>query len=98
MTQLLYSLSHFSLSVLILLPPCFPPSFPPSLPSLPFLTFVSLLLSLPSLPSSLPPYSLNQVQELRELSMWSEGHVWSSPEQHGCLTAVFKVGGFGRVM
>ncbi|KAI0395042.1 flavoprotein-like protein [Xylariaceae sp. FL0594] len=30
------------------------------------------------------------VQELRELSMWSDGHVWCSPEQHGNLTAVFK--------
>ena len=23
------------------------------------------------------------VHELRELSMWSEGHVWCSPERHG---------------
>ncbi|KAI9147466.1 NADPH-dependent FMN reductase ArsH [Paramyrothecium foliicola] len=30
------------------------------------------------------------VQELRELSKWSDGHVWCSPEQHGNLTAVFK--------
>ncbi|KAH8168078.1 hypothetical protein CIB48_g141 [Xylaria polymorpha] len=30
------------------------------------------------------------VQELRELSTWSDGHVWCSPEQHGNLTAVFK--------
>lgn len=30
------------------------------------------------------------VQELRELSRWSDGHVWCSPEQHGNLTAVFK--------
>ncbi|KAH8195830.1 hypothetical protein TruAng_010000 [Truncatella angustata] len=30
------------------------------------------------------------VQELRELSLWSDGHVWCSPEQHGNLTAVFK--------
>jgi arsenic resistance protein ArsH len=30
------------------------------------------------------------VQELRELSAWSDGHVWCSPEQHGNLTAVFK--------
>ncbi|KAL2838570.1 flavoprotein-like protein [Aspergillus pseudodeflectus] len=31
-----------------------------------------------------------KVQELRELSIWSDGHVWISPEQHGNLTAVFK--------
>lgn len=31
-----------------------------------------------------------QVQELRQLSMWSEGHVWVCPEQHGTITAVFK--------
>ncbi|KAI3340736.1 flavoprotein-like protein [Ustulina deusta] len=30
------------------------------------------------------------VQELRGLSIWSDGHVWCSPEQHGNLTAVFK--------
>ncbi|KAG9251655.1 flavoprotein-like protein [Emericellopsis atlantica] len=30
------------------------------------------------------------VQELRELSLWSDAHVWCSPEQHGNLTAVFK--------
>ena len=32
----------------------------------------------------------HKVQELRELSKWSDGHVWVSPEQHGNLTAVFK--------
>jgi len=31
-----------------------------------------------------------KVQELRELSKWSDGHVWISPEQHGNVTAVFK--------
>lgn len=31
-----------------------------------------------------------KVQELRELSRWSDGHVWVCPEQHGTLTAVFK--------
>ncbi|KAH8805437.1 flavoprotein-like protein [Xylogone sp. PMI_703] len=31
-----------------------------------------------------------KVQELRELSKWSDGHLWVSPEQHGNLTAVFK--------
>jgi arsenic resistance protein ArsH len=28
--------------------------------------------------------------ELRNLSLWSEGQVWCSPERHGTLTAVFK--------
>lgn len=28
--------------------------------------------------------------ELRQLSEWSEGQVWCSPERHGTLTAVFK--------
>ncbi|CAJ0546765.1 Ff.00g013920.m01.CDS01 [Fusarium sp. VM40] len=31
-----------------------------------------------------------KVQELRELSRWSDGHVWISPEQHGNLTGIFK--------
>ena len=31
-----------------------------------------------------------KVMELRELSEWSEGQVWCSPERHGTLTAVFK--------
>ncbi|KAF2665267.1 arsenate resistance ArsH [Microthyrium microscopicum] len=35
-------------------------------------------------------FSHPKVQELRELSRWSDGHVWVSPEQHGTLTAVFK--------
>lgn len=30
------------------------------------------------------------VVELRTLSLWSDGHLWVSPEQHGNLTAVFK--------
>jgi arsenical resistance protein ArsH len=29
------------------------------------------------------------VQELRSLSLWSDGHIWCSPEQYGNLTAVF---------
>lgn len=28
-----------------------------------------------------------KVQELRELSNWSDGHVWVSPEQHGNLVS-----------
>lgn len=31
-----------------------------------------------------------KVQELRELSIWSEGQVWVSPERHGTLTGVMK--------
>lgn len=31
-----------------------------------------------------------KVQELRELSLWSEGQVWCSPELHGNVAAVFK--------
>ncbi len=31
-----------------------------------------------------------QVQLLRELSLWSEGQVWVSPERHGSVTGVFK--------
>lgn len=31
-----------------------------------------------------------KVVELRALSLWSEGHVWCSPERHGAITAVLK--------
>ncbi len=31
-----------------------------------------------------------KVTELRELSLWSEGQVWSCPEMHGAVTGVFK--------
>ena len=31
-----------------------------------------------------------KVKELRELSLWSEGQVWSTPEQHGQTTGVMK--------
>jgi arsenical resistance protein ArsH len=31
-----------------------------------------------------------KVKELRELSTWSEGHVWCSPERHGAMTGVMK--------
>ena len=46
-------------------------------------------------PAGLPmagsvPDSHPKVVELRELSMWSEGQVWCSPERHGAVTAVFK--------
>ncbi len=32
-----------------------------------------------------------KVQELRALSLWSEGQLWSSPERHGTLSGVMKV-------
>ncbi|WP_414528493.1 arsenical resistance protein ArsH [Nodularia chucula] len=46
-------------------------------------------------PRELPIYGTVQdthpkVQELRELSMWSEGQVWSSPEMHGNITGIMK--------
>ncbi|MEQ9636032.1 MAG: arsenical resistance protein ArsH [Devosia marina] len=31
-----------------------------------------------------------KVQELRSLSLWSEGQVWCSPERHGAMTGVMK--------
>jgi arsenic resistance protein ArsH len=30
------------------------------------------------------------VHELRELSMWSEGQVWCSPERHGAISGIMK--------
>jgi arsenic resistance protein ArsH len=36
------------------------------------------------------PVSHSKVQELRELSDWSEGQVWVSPERHGAMTGVMK--------
>ena len=32
-----------------------------------------------------------KVVELRELSLWSEGHVWSSPELHGNISGLMKM-------
>jgi arsenic resistance protein ArsH len=31
-----------------------------------------------------------KVQELRALSLWSEGQVWTSPERHGAITGIMK--------
>ncbi len=31
-----------------------------------------------------------KVSELRDLVMWSEGMVWSSPERHGAMTSIMK--------
>ena len=46
-------------------------------------------------PSGLPlpddaPESHPKVAELRELSNWAEGMVWSSPERHGAMTGIMK--------
>jgi len=46
-------------------------------------------------PSGLPlpddaPATHEKVQELRELSAWSEGQVWCSPERHGAMTGIMK--------
>ncbi|MEH2331913.1 arsenical resistance protein ArsH [Nostoc sp.] len=36
------------------------------------------------------PESHPKVQELRQLSLWSEGQVWSSPELHGQISGIMK--------
>ncbi|MEY4580394.1 MAG: hypothetical protein RL701_5097 [Pseudomonadota bacterium] len=36
------------------------------------------------------PATHPKVAELRELSQWSEGQVWCSPERHGAVTGVMK--------
>jgi arsenic resistance protein ArsH len=46
-------------------------------------------------PSGLPlpddaPETHPKVRELRELSAWSEGQVWCSPERHGSMTGIMK--------
>lgn len=47
-------------------------------------------------PAGLPLFDNDQsvghkkVQELRELSQWSEGQVWSSPELHGNMSGLMK--------
>jgi arsenic resistance protein ArsH len=46
-------------------------------------------------PSGLPlpddaPESHPKVAELRQLSEWSEGMVWCSPERHGAMTGILK--------
>ena len=46
-------------------------------------------------PAGLPlpdaePANHPKVQELRDLSAWSEGQVWVSPERHGAMTGIMK--------
>jgi len=46
-------------------------------------------------PTGLPlpdeaPVSHPKVQELRDATQWSEGHVWISPERHGAMTGIMK--------
>lgn len=46
-------------------------------------------------PSGLPlpdgaPTDHPKVKELRDLSLWSEGQVWTSPERHGAISGVLK--------
>ncbi len=46
-------------------------------------------------PSGLPlpddaPADHPKVQELRELTAWAEGMVWTSPERHGAMTGIMK--------
>ena len=41
------------------------------------------------LPDSVPA-DHPKVKELRELSTWSEGRVWCSPERHGSMTGIMK--------
>lgn len=36
------------------------------------------------------PETHPKVQELRELTLWSEGMVWCSPERHGAMTGIMK--------
>ena len=36
------------------------------------------------------PDEHSKVQELREVMLWSEGQVWTSPERHGAMSSVLK--------
>jgi len=37
-----------------------------------------------------PGADLTKVEELRSLTIWSEGMVWSSPERHGAMSGIMK--------
>lgn len=39
-----------------------------------------------------------KVQELRDLSRWSDGHVWISPEQHGALVSISLMASCGVIL
>ncbi|WP_293600858.1 arsenical resistance protein ArsH, partial [Polynucleobacter sp. 39-46-10] len=46
-------------------------------------------------PTGLPlvdsvPDTHSKVQELRQLALWAEGMVWTSPERHGAMTGLLK--------
>lgn len=46
-------------------------------------------------PAGLPladdaPETHGKVAELRQLSLWSEAHVWCTPERHGAMTGILK--------
>jgi arsenic resistance protein ArsH len=43
------------------------------------------------LPDHVPGDDHPAVHELREHSMWSDGHVWCSPERHGQITGLMKM-------
>jgi arsenic resistance protein ArsH len=42
------------------------------------------------LPDQVPGDDHPAVHELRQLSLWSEGQVWCSPERHGQITGILK--------
>ena len=42
------------------------------------------------LPDQVPGDDHPTVHELRQLSLWSEGQVWCSPERHGQITGIMK--------
>jgi len=53
-------------------------------------TFDPTGLPLPGDPANPDEEKHPKVQELRELALWSEGMVWSSPERHGAMTGIMK--------
>ncbi|MEM8591687.1 MAG: arsenical resistance protein ArsH [Pseudomonadota bacterium] len=53
-------------------------------------TFNPSGLPLPGDPANPAEEQHSKVQELRDLALWSEGMVWSSPERHGAMSGVMK--------